>query len=252
VNKIALITGASSGIGAGIAQCFMKNGYFVVIADVQSPSFSEEFENLFHYIKCDISKKADREFTVSQIIQKYKRINLLINNAGVAPRERLDILSTTEESYDFVMNINLKGPFFLSQMIANAMIEFKKENNVETEYLPSIINISSISAYTSSTSRGEYCISKAGVSMVTKLFADRLADYDIPVYEIQPGIIQTPMTLSVKGKYDKLIGEGLLPIKRWGLPEDIAQACLTLAQRKIPYTTGEVLHIDGGFHIRRL
>jgi len=177
------------------------------------------------------------------------RIDLLVNNAGVSPKVRMDILEVTEESYDRVMTINLKGPFFLTQLVANWMIELKKFRN---ELEPKIVNISSISAYTSSTSRGEYCISKAGVSMMTKLYADRLSEYGVNVYEIRPGIIFTPMTEPVKEKYDKLISEGITPIKRWGTPEDVAKAVVAIAKGYFPFSTGEVFNVDGGFHIRRL
>ena len=165
--------------------------------------------------------------------------------AGVAPKVRNDILDMTEESYDFVMNINTKGTLFLTQAVAKVMIENSSEQK-------SIVHLSSMSAYTSSTSRGEYCISKAGVSMITALFADRLAEYGIPVNEIRPGIIATGMTATVKGKYDALIDGGLLPIKRWGKPEDIAKAVLALVDGSLPYVTGQSIDVDGGFHIRRL
>ena len=173
----------------------------------------------------------------------------MVNNAGVGPKVRMDILETTEESFDFVLGINLKGTFFLTQTVANEMIKLKEKLD---DYRPKIINISSMSAYTSSTSRGEYCISKAGVSMITKLFADKLAAYGINVYEIRPGIIYTPMTEVVRAKYDKLISEGLCPIKRWGYPEDIANVVSAFVSDKFSYSTGEVINVDGGFHIQRL
>jgi NAD(P)-dependent dehydrogenase (short-subunit alcohol dehydrogenase family) len=182
-------------------------------------------------------------------MEQYGRIDVLVNNAGVGPKVRMDILDTTEESFDFVMNINLKGTFFLTQAVANEMIKLK---DTMENYKPKIINISSMSAYTSSISRGEYCISKAGVSMVTKLFADKLAAYEINVYEIRPGIIYTPMTEVVRAKYDKLIAEGICPIKRWGYPEDIANVVSAFVSDKFAYSTGEVINVDGGLHIQRL
>lgn len=201
------------------------------------------------YVQGSLGEAQDRDRLVDKVLDEFGRIDVLVNNAGVAPKVRMDILETTIESFDFVVNTNLKGTFFLTQRVANEMIKKKQKDD---NYNPIIINISSMSAYTSSTSRGEYCISKAGISMVTKLFADRLAEYGINVYEIRPGIIATDMTSTVKDRYDALIEEGLLPIKRWGYPEDIAKAVWALCSGLLPYSTGEVINVDGGFHIRRL
>ena len=173
-----------------------------------------------------------------------------MNNAGVACEVRLDVLETTEESFDRVVGINTKGTFFMCQIFANLMIGYQGRGLVD--YTPRIVNISSVSSYTSSTSRGEYCISKAGISMTTLLFADRLAEYGIPVFEVRPGIIKTPMTDVVSEKYDKLIDEGLTPIKRWGTPEDVAKCVLAASSGLLDFGTGTVLNADGGFHIRRL
>lgn len=200
----------------------------------------------FIFIRGDLSKKEDREKFVRTATEHYGKIDILVNVAGVAPKIRSDILDMTEESYDFVMDINTKGTFFLTQSVANIMIKNKTPQNC------TIINISSMSAYTSSTNRGEYCISKAGVSMITKLFADRLAQYGITVNEIRPGIIETGMTSSVKEKYDNLINNGLLPLKRWGTPEDVASAVYVLCNGSLPYVTGQSIDVDGGFNIRRL
>jgi NAD(P)-dependent dehydrogenase (short-subunit alcohol dehydrogenase family) len=167
----------------------------------------------------------------------------------MAPRQRSDILQTSEESYNEVMNVNLKGPFFLTQRVANAMIELLEAGVIER---PIIVNIGSISTYTSSPNRAEYCISKAGVGMMTALFADRLAEYGINVYEIRPGIIKTDMTSVVQAKYDQLIAEGLTPIRRWGQPEDIGRAVVAIAEGLLPFSTGEVINVDGGFHLHRL
>ena len=191
----------------------------------------------------------DRIRLIEEVKSKYGRLDLLVNNAGVAPKQRLDILEATEESFERLISINLKGPYFLTQLAANWMIE---QMNAYEGRNPKIINISSISAFTSSPSRGEYCISKAGISMMTKLYADRLADYGIQVFEIQPGVIETDMTRGVKEKYDRLIEEGMTPIKRWGYPEDIAKAVAAIATGAFPFSTGEVIHVDGGFHLRRL
>ncbi len=242
-KKIALVTGVAGGIGSAVARLFLENGIAVVGMDV-APLSPLENEN-FIYCQGDLSDKVSREKYIKTAVDTYGKIDILVNVAGVAPKVRNDILDMTEESYDFVMNINTKGTLFLTQAVAKVMIENSSEQK-------SIVNISSMSAYTSSTSRGEYCISKAGVSMITALFADRLAEYGIPVNEIRPGIIATGMTATVKGKYDALIDGGLLPIKRWGKPEDIAKAVLALVDGSLPYVTGQSIDVDGGFHIRRL
>ena len=240
--KIALVTGVAGGIGFATAELLLKNGVAVVGMDV-IPAMPQELNGEFTYFQGDLSNKESRENYVKTAMDKYGKIDILVNVAGVAPKVRNDILEMTEESYDFVMNINTKGTLFLTQLVANIMKENKSG---------SIVNISSMSGYTSSVSRGEYCISKAGVSMITTLFADRLAEYGITVNEIRPGIISTGMTEKVKAKYDALIDGGLLPIKRWGQPEDIANAVWTLCNGSLPYVTGQSIDVDGGFHIRRL
>lgn len=245
MKKTALVTGVAGGIGFATAKKLLENGTAVVGMDIM-PEMPKCLDGEFTYVKGDLSKKEDRENYVNTAIRKYGRIDILVNVAGVAPKVRNDILEMTEESYDFVMNINTKGTVFLTQSVANQMIKNDGENK------GSIVNISSMSGYTSSTSRGEYCISKAGVTMITALFADRLAEYGIAVNEIRPGIIATGMTDKVKAKYDALIDGGLLPIKRWGRPEDIASAVWTLANGSLPYVTGQSIDVDGGFHIRRL
>ena len=236
--KYALVTGAASGIGRAVAERFLQEGYRV-IGMSRRPQCPITHEN-FIYISGDIGSANDRQ----RFVDAAPRIDALVNVAGIAPRVRRDLLEMTEESYDEVMSINTKGTLFLTQLCANKMLQ--------TGIYGSICNISSLSAYTSSTSRGEYCISKAGVSMITRLFADRLAEYGIPVNEVRPGIIATEMTDKVKAKYDTLIGQGLLPISRWGMPEDAAAAVWTLCSGALPYVTGQVVNVDGGFHIRRL
>ena len=240
--KVALVTGVAGGIGFATAEILLKNGVAVVGMDV-APAMPKELSGEFTYFQGDLSQKESRENYVKTAMDKYGKIDILVNVAGVAPKVRADILEMTEESYDFVMNINTKGTLFLTQLVANIMKENKEG---------SIVNISSMSGYTSSVSRGEYCISKAGVTMITTLFADRLAEYGIMVNEIRPGIIATGMTDKVKAKYDALIDGGLLPIKRWGKPEDIASAVWTLCNGSLPYVTGQSIDVDGGFHIRRL
>ncbi len=241
--KTALVTGVAGGIGKATAITLLKNGYKVVGMDVL-PAMPEDLGEDFTYVSGDLSCGDSRKNYIQTALDTHGKIDVLVNVAGVAPKVRTDILEMTEESYDFVMNINTKGTLFLTQAVANEMI---KANNGGA-----IVNISSMSAYTSSVSRGEYCISKAGVSMITTLFADRLAEYGITVNEIRPGIIATGMTDKVKQKYDDLIDGGLLPIKRWGQPEDIADGVLALCNGSLPYITGQSLDIDGGFHIRRL
>ena len=245
MKKTALVTGVAGGIGFATAEKLLENGVSVVGMDIL-PEMLRELKGDFTYVRGDLSKKSDRENYVETALRKYGRIDILVNVAGVAPKVRNDILEMTEESYDFVMNINTKGTMILTQSVARVMIKNEGESK------GSIVNISSMSGYTSSTSRGEYCISKAGVTMITALFADRLSEYGIAVNEIRPGIIATGMTDKVKAKYDALIDGGLLPIKRWGKPQDIASAVWTLANGSLPYVTGQSIDVDGGFHIRRL
>ena len=256
MNKVALITGGSRGIGLGIAQALAQAGFDLVINGVRDKIQAEENLQILRtkeirlmYCQGNIAIDADRSRIIDQVKSEFGRLDILINNAGIAPRIRTDLLHMTTESYDEVMNTNLKGPLFLSQSIANWMIELKKELQ---DYHPMIINISSISATVASVMRGEYCISKAGISMMTQLFAVRLAEYNIPVYEIRPGIIASDMTSTVKSKYDKLIDEGLTLIRRWGQPEDIGKAVVSIASGAFPYTTGQVFMVDGGMLVDRL
>ena len=246
MKKTAFVSGGTRGIGRACAAILKEQGYAVIVS--ASSTLPDDGE--FDYIRCDISKTEDRAAAMEYVLKNYGRIDVLVNCAGVACKQRLDILETTEESFDRLMNINTKGTFFMCQLFANKMVEWK--NQVEDDYSPRIINIGSISAYTSSVSRGEYCISKAGVSMITSLFADRLAEYGIPVFEVRPGIIRTDMTATVTAKYDKLIAEGITPIKRWGEGEDVAKCVLAAASGLLDFGTGTVLNADGGFHLRRL
>ena len=255
-DKTALITGSYRGIGKAIAKELHSIGFTVIINGVSqselSKSFLDEFSDnghAVHYVQADISSPEDR-MKLLQEIKTIGRIDLLVNNAGVAPKERKDLLEATETSFDYIMNINLKGPYFLTQSIAKLMRQL--QNQSLPNYRPKIINIGSISAYTSSIARGDYCLSKAGVEMMTKLYADRLSEFNIPVLEVRPGIIKTDMTNSVYEKYDTLFSNGLTPISRWGTPEDVAKCVSAIAQDYFPYSTGQIFNIDGGFHLKRL
>lgn len=248
--KHIIVSGCARGIGAAIVRKFLKAGCRVTGMDITDASTVEktfQSEN-FTAFAGDLSKSEDRAALIVHAKNTFGQIDGLVNVAGIAPRVRADLLTMSEESYDAVMNVNTKGTLFLTQAVANEMIKNEEENGTRG----AICNISSMSAYTSSVNRGEYCISKAGVSMITKLFADRLAEYGISVNEVRPGIIQTDMTAKVKDKYDALIDGGLLPISRWGKPEDVADAVFALMSGALPYVTGQSLDVDGGFHIRRL
>ena len=256
-GRVAIVTGSSRGIGRGIALALAERAWNLVINYRSNRDAAEEARCELEalgasalLVRADMANSADLEGLVQATLDRFGRIDLLVNNAGIAPRERVDMLQVGEASYDEVMNTNLKGPFFLTQRVANEMIDLVREGKVER---PKIVNISSISAYTSSPARAEYCLSKAGLSMMTALWADRLAEYGINVYEIRPGIIQTDLTAVVKDKYDRLIlEEGLTPIRRWGQPEDVGKAVVAIAQDLLPYSTGEVINVDGGFHLSRL
>ena len=252
-NKIVIVTGAARGIGRGISLMLAENNCTVIAVGTKdgAPEFMQELtarspESI--YIKADISSGADCDNLVREAGRRFGNIDFHVNNAGIAPAVRADILETTPESFDRLIGVNLKGTFFLTQKIASLMIKNAGHGGAPR----GIINISSVSAYTASANRAEYCISKAGVSMITALFADRLAEYNINVYEIRPGIIQTDMTAGVLDKYNRLIAEGLLPIARLGQPEDVAKAVLAVVSGLLPYSTGEIINADGGFHIRRL
>jgi len=264
MNPVALVTGASRGIGRGIAIELAASGYDLVInftANEQAATQAKVFsiatahkagrEIRVETCRADISHAEDRQALVACVRERFGRIDLLVNNAGIAPKVRADLLEASEESFDHLIAVNLKGPYFLTQAVARWMIDAVQEGQYP-EGLPKIVTVSSISAYTASINRGDYCVSKAGLSMMTQLFAARLAEYGIRVYEIRPGIISTDMTGPVKAKYDKLIGDGLTPIKRWGEPADIGKAVVAIAANFFPFSTGEVINVDGGFHLRRL
>ncbi len=256
INKSALVTGGSRGIGRGIVLALVERGWQVCFsyhtgaeAAAEVLAAAKDSAGQAAAIQADIRHSNDRQRMLQFIIDQFGKLDLLVNNAGMGPRQRVDLLEMKEASYEEVMSTNLRGPFFLTQQAARVMIELRQSG---LALQPVIINIGSISAEASSLRRGEYCISKAGMSMMTKLFADRLAGEGIRVYEIQPGIIATDMTAGVREDYDRRIAEGLLPIQRWGRPEDVAQAVVALVEGAFPYSTGEVIHVDGGFHLKRL
>ena len=260
-RPVAFITGASRGIGRGIAIELAKQGYDVAgnsrILDPQNTASGifevqrrvAELGATFLPVQGDVARLDDHEPMLAAVVEKFGRVDLLVNNAGVAPEQRLDVLEATTTSFDRVMGINLRGPFFLTQRIARQMLAQSMETS---QVRPSIIFVTSVSAYMSSPSRAEYCVSKAGLSMAAAIFADRLSGSGISVYEIRPGIIKTDMTAAVEAKYDKLIAEGLIPQSRWGLPEDIGKAVAALATGSFPYSTGAVIEVSGGMNLRRL
>jgi len=256
-QKIALVTGASRGIGRAIAVDLSQNGFLVVVNYCENLSAAEETLSQIttaggqgDLCQADVAAPSHRDLLVEYVLERFGQIDLLVNNAGVAPKVRNDVLDVDSESYERVMGINLKGPFFLTQRIAKHMIDFKKSGKIETA---NIINIGSISGYSVTVNRAEYCLSKAGLTMMTQLFAVRLADEGIGVYEVRPGVVKTDMTdQATVEAYDKRIEQGLTPIRRWGQPEDVAQAVTAIAAGRFPFTTGDVFNIDGGWHIRRL
>lgn len=255
MKKTAVVTGSSRGIGYAIARQLGLDGFNVVIVATGSREKNidairrlEEEGITVGYVQANVADHDDRLRIVSESVQLFGRIDVLVNNAGVAPLVRADLLEMTEESFDRVVGINTKGNMFLTQAVARQMISqepIEKRKGV-------IVNISSCSSVVSSTSRGEYCVSKAGISMLTTLFADRLASEGILVHEVRPGVIATDMTSAVQAKYDRLIEDGLFPIARWGTPEDVAGAVSSLVSDKFLYTTGNYIDVDGGFHIKRL
>ena len=256
MKKIALVTGGSRGIGLGIATHLAKDGFDIAINGVRDESFLKDVLKSLNnvgakvlYCQGDVSSSVDRKNILEKAKSYFGRLDVLVNNAGIAPKERRDILETTEDSFDQVLSTNLKGTYFLTQLAANWMIDQKKN---DASFSGCIINVSSISATVASVNRGEYCVSKAGIGMVTQLFAVRLGEFNIPVYEVRPGIISTDMTSGVKAKYDKLIEDGLTVQKRWGYPDDVGKVVSALASGNFPYSTGQVIMVDGGLTIPRL
>ncbi len=260
---VALVTGGSRGIGRGIALELARIGFSAAINYAGNRAAAEECQKLceaqspsgagaiFAIVQADISRGEDRARLVEFAKTRFGWIDLLVNNAGIAPRVRADILETSEESMDHLFAVNAKGPYFLTQAVANLWVSNPEELQ-SRKRKPKIVTISSLSAYAPSVNRGDYCLSKAALSMLTPLFAVRLAEFGIHVYEVRPGIIATDMTAKVKEKYDRMIADGLTPIQRWGTPEDVGRAVAAIAEERFPFSTGEVINVDGGFHLHRL
>lgn len=256
MRKAALITGGTRGIGLGIARCLAMERFDLALCGTRGETAVAgtltELRGLgaaVHYFRADIGERKQRAELVGRVRGTLGRLHLLVNNAGIGPSERKDILEASEESFERVMGVNLQGPYFLTQAVANWMIE---EKRAAPDFSGCIINISSVSATAASVNRGEYCISKAGVAMATALWAARLSGFGIAVYEVRPGIIRTDMTAGVQAKYDKMIADGLLLQQRWGTPEDVGRAVAMLARGDLPYSTGQVVMVDGGFSVKRL
>lgn len=256
MKQTAFITGGTRGIGLGISLELAGEGMDLAVNGIRpEEQVSEVLDRLREtgirviYCRGDVAQEADRASMLEKIRTEFGRLNFLINNAGMAPRERKDLLEAGEESFEQVLRTNLQGPYFLSQAVARWLVQQKTEDE---SFFASIINISSISATVASVNRGEYCISKAGMAMMTTLFATRLGEYDIPVYEIRPGVIETDMTAVVKERYDRLFREGLAPQARWGQPSDVGRIVRALVRGSLPYSTGAVIMADGGLTLPRL
>ena len=252
-HPVALVTGGSRGIGRGVCAALAQAGFAVAINFHGNEAAARETQHLLRpgvdsaLFQADVSVAADRERLVDDTLARWGRIDVLVNNAGITSMGRRDLLEATEESWDRVIGVNLKGPFFLSQRVARAMLRLRDDF---PDSAPAIVNITSVSAYAMSVNRGDYCISKAGVSALTQLFALRLAGHGIRVYEVRPGVIESDMTAGAHAEYTQLLADGLAPIRRWGTPEDVGQAVVALVTGMLPYSTGDIVNIDGGFHLR--
>jgi 3-oxoacyl-[acyl-carrier protein] reductase len=250
-RPVALVTGGSRGIGRGICLELARNGYAVAVNYAGNEGAARETVRLLGpeadalAVRADVGDAAERERLVDDVLARWGRIDVLVNNAGITSDGRKDILEATEESWDRVLAVNLKGPFFLTRRVAQEMLRLGDLVN------PAIVNVGSLSAYSASTNRGDYCVSKAGLAMLTQLWALRLADHGVRVFEVRPGVIDTDMTAGARERYTQLIAEGLTPIRRWGTPADVGRAVAALVTGAVPFCTGDVLNIDGGFHLRR-
>jgi 3-oxoacyl-[acyl-carrier protein] reductase len=255
-QPVVLVTGGSRGIGRGICIELARLGYAVAVNYHGNAEAARQTQQLLGQsvdsllCQADVANAADRERMLDDVLDRWQRLDVLVNNAGITSVGRRDLLEATEESWDRVLGTNLKGPYFLCQRAAQEMIKLS-HGAPPVGFKPAIVNISSVSAYALSTNRGDYCVSKAGLTMVTQLFAARLAEHGIRVYEVRPGIIDTDMTAAGRDTYTPLITEGLTPIRRWGTPEDVGKTVAALVSGALPYTTGEVINVDGGYHLRR-
>jgi NAD(P)-dependent dehydrogenase (short-subunit alcohol dehydrogenase family) len=249
-SPVALVTGGSRGLGRGICVELARAGYAVAINYAGNEAAAKETAALAGssalIVQGDVGKASDRDRVVDTTLERFGRLDVLVNNAGITSVGRRDVLEATKESWDAVLAVNLEAPFFLSQRVAREMLA-----RIDRLHKPAIVNVSSVSAYAASTNRGDYCISKAGLAMVTQLFALRLAESGIRVYEVRPGVMETDMTAGAREKYSKLIEEGLSPIRRWGTAEDVGRAVVALVSGAIPFSTGEVVNVDGGYHLRK-
>jgi NAD(P)-dependent dehydrogenase (short-subunit alcohol dehydrogenase family) len=256
VRRLALVTGGTRGIGLGIARALAADGFDLALCGVREEGEVSAALDAVRgagaavaYFRADVGERAHRARLVAQVRERFPRLHVLVNNAGIAPRERADLLEASEESFERLLRINLQGPYFLTQAVARFMLEQKR---ADAAWSGCIVNVTSMSATVASTNRGEYCVSKAGLAMASRLWAVRLAGEGIPVYEVRPGIIRTDMTAGVAEKYDRLIGEGLIPQGRWGMPEDVGKVVAALARGDAPYSTGSVVDVDGGLTLPRL
>jgi len=254
--RVALVTGGTRGIGFGIADDLAHEGFdLAVCGRREEEATAEALQSLRRhgrqvvYCRCDVADRAARESLVRSVRDRFGRLHVLVNNAGIAPPERRDLLEASEDSFEAVLRTNLQGPYFLTQSVARWMID---ERRADAAFRGCIVNVSSISATTASVNRGEYCVAKAGLAMATQLWAARLGEWDIPVYDVRPGIVRTDMSAAVEARYDRLITDGLLVQPRWGMPDDVGRAVAMLARGDLAYSTGQVLMIDGGFNVRRL
>ena len=254
-GRIAAVTGGGRGIGLGISAALAREGFDLAICGQRKESEVESLDGLralgaqVLYERADVSSAADREAFVAAIRERYGRLDVLVNNAGIAPKVRADILEAGEESFDELIRVNLRGPYFLTQLAAKWMIE---QRRADPSRFAAVVNITSISATVASVNRGDYCLAKAALGMSNQLWSARLAEFGIPVYEVRPGVIKTDMTAGVTAKYDALIANGLVPQNRWGHPEDVGKAVAMLARGDLPYSTGQVIMVDGGLTLARL
>lgn len=256
MKRVALVTGGTRGIGFGIAQALAREGFDLAVCGRREERAVREALKALRllgaetlYCQCDVARREARTRMLTTIQQRFGRLHVLVNNVGIAPKERRDILEATEESFEDVLRTNLQGPYFLTQSVAKWMVEQKR---ADANFAGCFINVSSISATVVSVDRGEYCISKAGVAMASQLWAARLGEFEIPVYEVRPGVVKTDMTSAVTDKYDKLLADGLFIQRRWGTPEDVGKVVAVLARGEMPYSTGAVIMVDGGLTVQRL